>query len=212
MDLTGKNENQITVDGVTYQLNLGYAVVLEVFRILADDGLSAQEHVELVTRLLVRGSASVAPAARDGLLQAIMDEKIDLAENRLAASIFKAKGKAFDFDADASRIAASFMQQYHIDLTNARERAKLSWAFFNALLDGLGPDTPFRQATAYRMMEIPKDATDEQRDHILKMKKLYSLKTSTAKPGSIEAQMIGLDRLQRIKLLARMKKEGDMNG
>ncbi|WP_179395057.1 Gp15 family bacteriophage protein [Lacticaseibacillus absianus] len=212
MNLTGKNEDVITVDGRAYELDLAFPNVLEAFKIVRDDGLAASERIALCLRLLLRKTPQTPLDAlvAQRLLQTIFDEKIDLAENRLAAQLFGTKGKTFDFDIDADRIAASFMQQYRIDLGNARERHAVSWAFFNALLSGLGPDTPFRQATAYRVMEIPDDATPEQKEHIRKMKKLYSLTSTTS---GIESKMAGMDRVQRIKYLAeQMKKESEARG
>lgn len=217
MNLTGKPEDQITFKDRQYQLDLAYPIVLMVCDTLADEHLAPMERVSLCLRLLLTGNqaASVETADQIPLLRAIYAEKIELAENVLAARIFKAKKPIFDFELDAGRIAASFLQQYQIDLTNAQERSHISWAFFNALLNGLDDDTPFRKATAFRMMEIPKDATPDQRKYINQMKQLYSLdQPKPGKESTLQQKMAGMDRVQRMKFLAaQMKTEGgDSNG
>lgn len=217
MNLTGKPEDQITYQGHQYRLNLAYPIVLTVCDTLADEGLAPEERVTLCLRLLLTGnqSAEVGPADEVPLLDLIYHEKIELAENVLAAKLFKARKPVFDFELDAGRIAASFRQQYQIDLTNAQERNHISWAFFNALLNGLDDNTPFRKATAFRTMEIPKDATADQRKYISQMKQLYALdQPKRGGRSTLQQQMAGMDRVQRVKFLAtQMKKEGgDNNG
>lgn len=216
MKLTGSSEEFVQFNGTNYYLNLAYPVVLMAFDILRDKGLSELERLHLALALLVKGNSinSLKPAEQEELLSEIFKQHIDLKEHELAAKLFKSKGKVFDFDIDAGRIAASFMQQYQIDLTDVQERNKISWAFFNALLDGLSPDTPFRQATAYRIMEIPDDATSEQKQQLQKMKTLYALTPDDAPEGTLDQEVAGMDRIERMKYLAKKlkKKRGDLNG
>lgn len=204
MNLTGNDDAVVKCDGKVYRLNLAYTAVLTVFKVLADDGLTDAERVRLALLLLVKGDAPEGVMAKANLLEVIMTEQIDLKEHQLAAKLFKSHKKVFDFDKDAGRIAASFRQQYQIDLTNAEERNHISWAFFNALLDGLGQDTPFRQATAYRTMTIPDDADPDRKAYLQKMQTLYSLEKDTT--TTIEQATAGMDRVQRIKYLAQQLK------
>lgn len=208
MKLTGNNQETVCLNGISYRLNLAYPAVLTAFDILRDDRLSNLERMRLALSLLIqgRGARRLKQEDQEALLAKVFDEHIDLKEHALATKLFKSKGKVFDFDIDAGRIAASFMQQYQIDLTNAQERNNISWAFFNALLDGLAPDTPFRQVTAYRVMEIPDDATTEQRQQLQKMKTLYALTPEDAPEGNIDQELAGMDRLQRMKYLAQKMK------
>lgn len=208
MDLTSNDENRFEFGDQAFQLNLAFPSVLKVFQIINDEGLAPMEQVRLSLDLLIlRGQWQQLEAKQQyQLLLAIFEQRIVLRENKLASKLFKQKRKIFDFEADASRISASFLMQYNIDLTNVRERNKLSWAFFNALLDGLNDDTPFRKAVGFRTMDIDKDATDEQREYIKKMKILYGL-PKDSKQDEIEQEFAGLDRIQRMKLLAKKLKE-----
>lgn len=208
MDLTSNDENRFVFGEREFELNLAFPAVLKVFQIINDEGLAPMEQVGLALDLLIlRGSWKQLVAKEQyELLLAIFKQRIMLRENELANKLFKQKGKAFDFEVDASRISASFLMQYNIDLTNVRERNKISWAFFNALLDGLNDDTPFRKAVGFRTMEIDKDASDEQREYLKKMKILYGL-PKDSKQDEIEQEFAGLDRIQRMKLLAKKLKE-----
>ncbi len=206
MNLTNSGEDSIDFGGYRYRLNLSYSRVITVFKVLQDDGLSHGERVRLGLLLMVRDDMPDDPQSREQLLQLIMTQRVDLKEHALAAKLFKSHDKVFDFDVDAGRIAASFLQQYKIDLTDVREQHKLSWAFFNALLDGLGEDTPFRQATAYRTLKIPDDVDPDRKSYLQKMKTLYALTDETATESTFEQETAGMDRIQRMKYLAQQLK------
>lgn len=209
--------SSVEFDERKYIVNLAFPVILEMYNILNDKGLTGTQQVHLVLLLLVRsGDWQVLNGDQQfQLFDMIFKQCVQLKENKLAAKLFKTQKKVFDFDEDAGRIAASFLMQYHIDITNVQTRNTLSWAFFNSLLDGLNDDTPFRQATAFRIMEVPDDATPEQREYIRKMKLMYALgDAETNGEESLEQQMAGMDRIQRMKFLAaKLKKErGENNG
>lgn len=206
MNLTNSGEDSIDFGGYRYRLNLSYSRVITVFKVLQDDGLSHGERVRLGLLLMVRDDMPDDPQSREQLLQLIMTQRVDLKEHALAAKLFKSHDKVFDFDVDAGRIAASFLQQYKIDLTDVREQRKLSWTFFNALLDGLGEDTPFRQATAFRTLTIPDDADPDRKAYLQKMKTLYALSDKDTEAPTFEQETAGMDRIQRMKYLARQIK------
>lgn len=215
MKLTGSNDDDtIIVGGYQYRLNLAYTAVITTFKVLQDDGLSHDERVRLALLLLVRNDMPDNLLTREQLLQAIMTERVDLKEHTLAAKLFKSQEKVFDFEVDAGRIAASFLQQYHIDLTDVHEQRKLTWAFFNALLDGLGTDTPFRQATAYRTLKIPEDADPDRKTYLQKMKTLYALSDVDVEAPTFDQETAGMDRIQKMKYLAQKlkQKRGEKNG
>lgn len=206
MNLVNSSDEVIAFEGYRYRLNLSYTRVITTFKVLKDDGLAYSERIRLALLLLVRDDMPGDLETRERLLQAIMTQHIDLKEHALAAKLFKSHEKVFDFDVDAGRIAASFLQQYKIDLTDVREQRKLSWAFFNALLDGLSADTPFRQATAYRSLKIPEDEDPERKAYLRKMKTLYALTDETVEEPTFEQKTAGMDRIQRMQYLAKQLK------
>lgn len=83
--------------------------------------------------------------------------------------------KIMDYMKDAELIYASFFAAYKLDLFEMH--GKLHWKKFQALLTHLPDDTKFKEVIRYRTMRIPSanKATKEYRDHVIKMKRLYSL-------------------------------------
>lgn len=65
--------------------------------------------------------------------------------------------KPYDYVRDAGAIYASFFAQYHIDLN--KERGKMHWTVFKALLDGLSKDTYLK-----RIIEIRQENPDNYKD------------------------------------------------
>lgn len=83
--------------------------------------------------------------------------------------------KIFDFTKDAEIIFASFYAEYKIDLFEVS--GELHWYKFLALLNNLDDESKFKQIVGIRTMKIPTtdESSQEYRDHIIKMKKIYSL-------------------------------------
>lgn len=83
--------------------------------------------------------------------------------------------KIMDFKQDAGLIYVSFLSEYGIDLFE--EQGKLHWYKFSELLANLGDKTAFKKVVGYRTMKVPstKEVSKEYREHIRKMKKIYSL-------------------------------------
>ncbi len=92
--------------------------------------------------------------------------------------------RAYDFDQDADYIYAAFLQQYGIDLQDAKY---LHWWKFRALFNGLNEDCRIVKIMQYRLADTSK-MDKEQRQFYSEMKKAYKLKRLT-KPEK-EAQEI----------------------
>lgn len=92
--------------------------------------------------------------------------------------------RTYDFAQDADAILASFLEAYGVDLSTAN----LHWWTFKRLLCNLPPETPFMKRMYYRTVEVKKMSKSE-REHVLKMRKLYALKKS----GSVERTAEELD-------------------
>lgn len=81
------------------------------------------------------------------------------------------QNKSFSYECDADYIYAAFMSAYGIDLAVSN----LHWWQFRALFHALPDDTQLVKIIGYRMMEIPKKATKEQKAHYRRMKRIYAL-------------------------------------
>src|SRR5690625_2961305 len=103
------------------------------------------------------------------------------------------KKKEYDFNIDASRIYASFLMDYNIDLFE--QQGKLHWKKFMALLSGLSEKTPFVQVVNIRTMDIPskddhKRSFEKNKQKIMKLKRLYALDQDQKNADEVFEDMI----------------------
>lgn len=89
----------------------------------------------------------------------------------------------FDFKEDATRIQASFMQAYGIDLTYLTN--KITYADFCGLVGALiesGEQTPLSEAITYRTAKPPKanKYNKEERERFNALRKHYAMNASTS--------------------------------
>ncbi|WP_077913280.1 Gp15 family bacteriophage protein [Listeria rocourtiae] len=103
---------------------------------------------------------------------------------------------------DAQYIFSSFKHYYDIDLFEVQ--GELDWRKFKAYLSDLGSKTKFKEVMEIRMMKIPKDATEEEKENIKQLKKLYQLK---ADHGDIEND--AMDLAERQALLKKQMAEAE---
>ena len=87
-------------------------------------------------------------------------------------STHRATPKAFDFEQDANLIYAAFYATYGINLTTVDF---LHWWEFLALFEGL-PETTLMQRVIYWRTADVADMPKHEKNHILKMRKLFALK------------------------------------
>ena len=116
------------------------------------------------------------------------------------------KTAPYHFIYDSPYLYASFMMAYHIDL----EAARLHWWKFRALFDNLPDETPMKQAIYYRTCEVPRGASNEEKERIRKLKRYYALPDENVKNeaentldellssgGDISAYMKGLKEREK---------------
>lgn len=102
--------------------------------------------------------------------------------------------RSYDFEQDADALLASFLDTYGIDLSTAR----IHWWTFKRLLCNLPPDCPFMRRIYYRTAETGKMSKSE-REHVLKMRRLYALKA----PERAEKSAEELDNDFKARVLRR---------
>lgn len=213
MKFTELDTNYVMYNNQKYELNLAFTYVLQYFEIAHDKGLAEIEKMMLGLELLCKTDySSLSIEHQQELFAIIFNEKINLREHKLASKLFKNTKKSYDLEIDADRIQASFLMQYPgIDLTDKNVRKSMSWSEFNALLDGLKEDTPFREAMKFRTMEMPEDA--EQASYVKKMKTLYALSDEEGSEElTLEQQMAGMDRTQKAQFLIKRQIEKNKKG
>lgn len=115
--------------------------------------------------------------------------------------------KQFDYVRDAGAIYASFFDQYGIDLN--KERGKMHWDTFKALLDGLGPNTYFQRILAIRREDSSKIEDPTAKQDLLDAQNYYAVdgsKTAT----ELQAQALNSGSLSGLfdSLLSSAQKGG----
>lgn len=109
--------------------------------------------------------------------------------------------RSYDFEQDADALLSSFLDAYGLDLSTA----KIHWWTFKRLLCNLPPETPFMRRMYYRTAETGKLSKSE-REHVLKMRRLYALKTPET-AGKTGAEMEQDFKSKALKRFQEAKKQ-----
>lgn len=102
------------------------------------------------------------------------NKKQEIKENNQEREIVKKEKKKkqiYSFEQDDFLIYSAFMEQYHIDLNEA----KLHWWKFKAMFDGLNDDILFSKVMGYRSIDLSKIKDKKQREHYAKLQKHWAL-------------------------------------
>lgn len=168
--------------GKTYDINLAFDVVLDVFDVLDDDYLREGEKVETALELLLNGQDHEASVELwnyiyDNILSNTDGDEVeyDLLGNPMPQKPEKEdENRVFDVSQDADYIYASFMQAYGIDLHE--EQGKMHWYKFKALLNGLPHNCALKEIIRIRTWKPSKHDSAEVRKEMRELQKEYALK------------------------------------
>ena len=83
----------------------------------------------------------------------------------------KKRKQIYSFEQDDFLIYSAFMEQYGIDLTEA----KLHWWKFKAMFDGLNDNILFSKVMGYRSIDLSKIQDKKQREHYANLQKHWAL-------------------------------------
>lgn len=112
--------------------------------------------------------------------------------------------RAFDFEQDAGRIYAAFLQAYGMDLVRVEY---LHWWAFLALLENLPEETAMGQVMAWRTMELNGIKDKRQRAHYAALKARYTLKTPCGAATPVSADEAALRRREQVAYRFRQAQE-----
>lgn len=157
----------IEYEGISYNLDLSYAVFFAVADVLKDDRLMAGQKVELALDLFIKDPHPVTNDLLSQIYDLLKNDRPQYGESYM------------DIDQDWPYICAGFQQAYNIDLYSDKTMHILRW---QALLQGLPKETKLMDIIGIRAMKIPapNKHNAKQIAEISKLKSLYALK-STAK-------------------------------
>lgn len=173
-------------------VDMNFDNILRLFEMFDDKAFSNYEKVLIALEMLIYEYEEVIQeldfSEQLTLYKFVLKEflGINLDKNKKEEGEGSPNKKTMDFTKDAGLIYASFLSEYKIDLFEVR--GNFHWDKFSALLSNLGDSTAFKQVVSYRTMKVPtaKEASEEYRNHVIKMKQVYGLEDSEEKAENLE--------------------------
>lgn len=172
-------DNEIEIEGDTYNLNLAYDVVLRFFDLLADEEMTEQLKVSIAMTLLFgKGNEpDISFRQKTEVIKAVIQNHILIEKPSIVfASLDKQhepEKEYYSLVEDADIIFASFFYDYKIDLFE--QRGKLHWKKFKALLNGLSEKTKLSQVISIRKWKPGEHTSPEEDKQMRELQKIYSL-------------------------------------
>lgn len=169
-------------DGVTYDIDLAFDNVLDVFDVLHDKLLRGYEKIDICLELLLGDCFRVKADNPEELWNYVYDTFIHRKEREIVEYDLQGnplpveeeeKKRLINIDQDAEYIFASFKQAYGINLIE--EQGKLHWNEFQALLHGLPNHTIMKRVIEIRDWEPSKGDSAEYKRKMEKAQKRVAL-------------------------------------
>ncbi|MBC2318788.1 Gp15 family bacteriophage protein [Listeria booriae] len=189
LDISRQLANEVQIGDEQYTIDMAFDNILRFIQLLGDKKVTEEDKIETGIKILLDEDLDYEPVVLykifKQLLEIIFDadseetkEDIvyDLAGEPLPAEFQKKEKEYYSLTEDAQYIFSSFKHYYGIDLFE--EQGELDWRKFKAYLNDLGSDTKFSEVVKIRMMEIPADATEAEKNDIRKLKAAYALEGS----------------------------------
>ena len=165
------------VEGLELNTDFRTSILFEL--LMQDKDISNEDKVALSINLYFNRQPK-SYEEMDKMTKAIMwfyscgNKKKELKESNQREQIVKKekrKKQIYSFEQDDFLIYSAFMEQYGIDLTEA----KLHWWKFKAMFDGLNDDILFSKVMGYRSIDLSKIEDKKQREHYAKLQKHWAL-------------------------------------
>lgn len=197
LSLTRRFDSHYEWGGLKLTLDMSFDNVLLIYEMLEDRFLGTIDKLLLAVDMLVLDDEKLSEHGDQERIELALDlfrdclgrdlrkendtaEEVEGDENSIEAPVY-------DWNEDAELIYASFLFDYNLDLFEVQ--GDLHWERFLALFKSLSEKSPFGIAIHYRTCDVPKpdQHNKEERDHILKMKRKYALKSEKAMQAQAEA-------------------------
>ncbi|WP_277630401.1 Gp15 family bacteriophage protein [Atopococcus tabaci] len=170
--LTKRHEpDTLTFNGVTVRVNTSFDTILRVLELQQDKLFDDAEKLYITLEMLIDDHQKLNLKKWEEI-SAVVNQALALLSRKTADAD---SAPVIDFNIDAERIYASFLQDYDIDLSE--QQGRMTWQKFIALLNTLSDDTPLMKAVGYRVMEIPPETKGKERERLMKLKRHYELPT-----------------------------------
>ena len=178
MKLNDRLKNSLEVDGKTYEADMSFNNVLDIFDVLKDNRLFLGMKLELIIKLLFGRETDLPEKYWLEVWKMVKEDWIDVASAQ--AVEYDVMGepmpvdpgeKSLDFEYDAKYIYASFRQ---IGINLFEEQGKMHWEEFQALLEALPEDTIIQRIRSIRT-RTTEGLSGKQKAELIKLKNLYAL-------------------------------------
>lgn len=172
-----KYPEYIEVRGKKYKLNTSYLTAMECFEIINDDTISDTERgMALMQKLIGQIVLDDTSGEVMELLIRYLQRGRTKREMEELAAIQGDDDPDIDYTQDIGYITASFISDYQIDLSDAKNDGMHWWKFVD-LLNGCSPKSAIGRVREIRNMN-PMDYKDPKtQQEILKAKAMVALKT-----------------------------------
>lgn len=166
---------RINVGDKVFEIDTSFRVGIQFQFIMEDKSSSAIQKVLDSCRLFF-GNQSIPDYLLLEVMKSIIDyyscyPSHDVGGKKSSREDNSQTKSIYSFKYDSGYIFSSFMQAYHIDLTNE----DMHWFKFQTLLRNLPSDTIFSTILGYRAKRITSDMPDEHKRFYKEMKQFYSL-------------------------------------
>lgn len=210
LSLTQPLDNEIEIEGNLYKLNLSFDNVIRWYQLMQDDKVNEYGKIEIAFMMFIIDCPNVDIEVKISTVHELskyLSGKTDDDEEN--DGTYELQKEYFNFEQDANYIYSAFRQQYGINLI--KEKGKLRWEEFIALLNGLSNNTKFMEIVDIRATDPPtgNDPSEiAERNRLLKLKQIYALE-SDKNVAYMEAQMDAI--FGDIVKFANTGKEGTVN-
>lgn len=166
---------KIEVDGIQFALDTDFRTAIRCFEIIEDDSVDDYERALAIIYLLL-GDIPVNVDLRKVLK--VLQKYLACGNDKNRPS---EERKDMDFIQDEKYIVASFMSDYHIDLSS---NESMHWWHFINLLNGLTEECVLNKVREIRTCDL-KDFKGKQREKMAKAKRQLALKTKVSHEDEI---------------------------
>ena len=183
LSLTEELTQSIAYKGREYPIDLTFDNVLRFYQLLDDADFDEAEKIIAAFHIFFDESIPEDPEFLMNVVK-LLGEYVSASpygNDAKNSDSNQVPIRYFSFTQDAPAIYASFMEQYGIDLVE--EQGKLHWDKFKALLDGLGPETQFRQIVSIRQRKAD-ELEGEELAQLMEQQQYYRLTDG----ASVDAQ------------------------
>lgn len=183
----------IEVSNKKYKINTDFRVAIECNRIAQDETIGNFERSLAIIYMLLGEQALNDFNNHDKILKLIR-------KYLLCNKEYKSEGiPDMDFEEDMDYIEASFMSDYHIDLTNTNMHWWKFWNLMNGLSNSeLGNCCVLNNIRNLRNFDVTKIKDDKERQKILKAKEDVALKKYKKENNITEEQQKSMDELNKL--------------